>query len=130
VETDDIRSINYISEGFLKRYTFTFKAKSSKLWGKIGKIMGIAALVVGAAACFLVPPGGQILGGTLLAKIVGTTAVAATATTPAIAATGLIGLGASIGLGTTAVLGITGLAAGAVAAGVVGGVVASAQELG
>jgi hypothetical protein len=57
VVTKNIRGLNYITEGFLRRYTFKFEKKSSSIWGKIGKIAGIAALVVGAAACMIVPGG-------------------------------------------------------------------------
>lgn len=42
VTTEDINDVNYVSEGFLSRYQFKFKKKSSGLWGKIGKIAAIA----------------------------------------------------------------------------------------
>jgi hypothetical protein len=57
VETEDIKGVNYISEGFLKRYSFKFEKKSSSIWGKIGKIAGVTALVVGAVACAIIPGG-------------------------------------------------------------------------
>lgn len=91
VETGNINGLNYISEGFLKRYTFRFKQKSSSIWGKIGKIAGITAMVVGiaAAAVFLTPAGATALG-TIAGKITAVSltyemAVAAAAAAGAIA---------------------------------------------
>lgn len=34
VETSNINDVNYVSEGFLSRYSFHFKKKSSGLFGK------------------------------------------------------------------------------------------------
>ena len=70
VETENINGLNYISEGFLKRYTFTFKKKSSSLWKEIGTIAAITAAVVAAAAVTIVTAGGG-------AVIAGAAAVAA-----------------------------------------------------
>ena len=109
VETENINGLNYITEGFLKRYSFTFKKKSSSLWGKIGKIMGVAALVIGGLAASIVTGGGSLVGSIAL---VGTI-------------TGAVGTS----IGAVAVGLIAGAAAG-VAAGAVTGLVASAQELG
>ena len=109
VETENINGLNYITEGFLKRYSFTFKKKSSSLWGKIGKIMGVAALVIGGLAASIVTGGGSLVGSLAL---VGTI-------------TGAVGTS----IGAVAVGLIAGAAAG-VAAGAVTGLVASAQELG
>ena len=110
VETSNINGLNYITEGFLKRYSFTFKKKSSSIWKKIGKIMGVAALVVGvtAASIFLTPAGAAALG-TIAGKI---TAVTLTYEMAVAAAT------------------VVGAAAGAVVGAVSGTTVASAQELG
>lgn len=110
VETSNINGLNYITEGFLKRYSFTFKKKSSSIWKKIGKIMGVAALVVGvtAASIFLTPAGAAALG-TIAGKI---TAVTLTYEMAVAAAT------------------VVGAAAGAVVGTVSGTTVASAQELG
>ena len=57
VETKDIDGVNYISEGFLRRYSFAFKRKGSNLWGKIGKIAAVAGLLVGSAALTIVSMG-------------------------------------------------------------------------
>ena len=111
VQTDDINGINYISEGFLKRYSFTSKRKGSSIWGKIGKIAGIAAAVVGTAAC-LIAPGAQIFA-TLGLKAIITSVTAFIGTTA-----------------TSALLGIAGTAAGAIVGTVVSGVTAGLQELG
>ena len=105
VETENINGLNYISEGFLKRYSFRFKKKSSGIWSSIGKVMGIAALVVGTIAVGIVTAGG---GFAAAAAAYGTIAAAtATATVAA------------------AVAGTAALAAGAVTA-----VVATVQEVG
>ena len=119
VVTKNIRGLNYITEGFLRRYTFKFEKKSSSIWGKIGKIAGVAALVVGAAACMIVP-GGQIVGALGIGSIVGTVG----------GTTGIVGIGAAIGLGATTSLAIAGAAAGAVVGAALTSVVASTQELG
>ena len=41
-----------------KRYSFKFKKKSSGLWSKVGKIAGIAALIVGSVALTISTAGG------------------------------------------------------------------------
>ena len=115
VETENINGLNYISEGFLKRYTFHFKEKSSRLWGKIGKIVGIAALVVGAAAAALYTGGASFMFvGSLYTSVVGPIAGA---------------IGGSVAVAATTV-GLAAAAAGAVAGAVVGGIIASGQEIG
>ena len=118
VETEDIRSINYISEGFLKRYTFTFKKKSSSLWGKIGKIMGVAALVVGAVAATVVTMGGAAVVAGVAGAVIGSVGIASTSVVVGTA------LGTAV-LSTTIVTGAAAVVAGAATA-----VLASAQELG
>lgn len=105
VETENINGVNYISEGFLKRYSFTFKKKSSSFWKKIGSIMGVAALVVGTIAVGIVTAGGGFAA-----------AAAAYGTIAAATATATVALGASL--------------VGAVAAAAVTGVIAATQELG
>lgn len=110
VETENINGLNYISEGFLRRYTFTFKKKSSSIWGKIGKIAGITAMVAGiaAAAVFLTPAGATALG-TIAGKITAVSLTYEMAVAAAAAAGGI---------------------AGGIAGAVSGTVVASTQELG
>ena len=72
VTTEDINDVNYVSEGFLSRYQFKFKKKSSGLWGKIGKIVAIAAGVValGAATVFTAGAAGALVAGSTLAGAV------------------------------------------------------------
>ena len=106
VETEDINGVNYISEGFLKRYTFKFKKKSSGLWGSIGKIMGVAAIVVGTVAASIATFGGagllqSIAGGIIFTEV------------------------SSAALATVIIAGASGAAAGTITS-----VVASTQELG
>jgi len=115
VETENINGLNYISEGFLKRYTFHFKEKSSHLWGKIGKIIGIAALVVGVAATALYTGGASFMfTGSFYSSIVGPIA-------------GVIG--GSVAAAATTV-GLAAAAVGAVAGAAVGSLIASGQEIG
>ena len=118
VETEDIRSINYISEGFLKRYTFTFKKKSSSLWGKIGKIMGVAALVVGTVAATVVTMGGAAVVAGVAGAVVGSVGIASTS----------VVVGTALGTAVLSTAVVTGAAA--VVAGAATAVLASAQELG
>ena len=109
VETEDIKGVNYISEGFLKRYSFKFEKKSSSIWGKIGKIAGVTALVVGAVACAIIP-GGQLASAGFIK--------------------GALVVGTKIGLSTVMSSAVIGAAAGAVAGTVAAGVTAATQELG
>ena len=51
VQVDDINDVNYISEGFLSRYSFTLKPKGTGFWSKLGKVvLGVAVVAVVAAA--------------------------------------------------------------------------------
>lgn len=81
VETSDINDVNYVSEGFLSRYSFHFKKKSSGLFGKILKGIaigvGVVAIVAGAAGVGI----GTTLG------IAGATAAIAAGTGLAVGAT-------------------------------------------
>lgn len=112
VETDDINGINYISEGFIRRYTFRFKAIVSGFWSKIGKIAGIAALVVGVAAASIITFGGAAA----------VTAIAGSAVAGVITGAGAVG---GVLLGAAA-----GAAAGAIAGTAVTSAVASVQDIG
>ena len=100
VTTEDINDVNYVSEGFLSRYSFKFKKKSSSLWSKIGKIGLITAGVVALAAATVFTAGaaGAAIAGTSLAGSI---------TAGGAALGSVIGVGASASLGT--VLGTTGL---------------------
>ena len=126
VTTEDINDVNYVSEGFLSRYQFKFKKKSSSLWGKIGKIAAITAGVValGAATVFTAGAAGALAAGSTLAGAV-TTGV--TTLSGVLVAGGAIATGAT----TSAVLGTTGLviAGAGAAAGLLTTVAATGQEI-
>lgn len=82
VTTEDINDVNFISEGFLTRYSFKLKKKSSSLWGKIGKIAAVTVGVVAlAAACVFAGPAVAAAAGT----VAGAAAAGGTATTLAVA---------------------------------------------
>ena len=120
VETKNINGINFISEGFLSRYSFDLKPKGG-FFGLIGKLaVGIAlvaALAVGtiytcgAASAVFGPAIGGFIGGfgAGVAGSMGLAGVAATACT----------IGATVGLGA---------AAGAVAGAVVGTTIGAADS--
>jgi hypothetical protein len=109
VETEDINDVNYISEGFLSRYTFKLKAKSSNLWSKIGSIALTAVGVVAVAAACVFTAGA------------GAAVVAAGA-----AATTAGGVAAGVAAVTTVATAVTGITSGiAAVAAVAGGVVAA-----
>lgn len=102
VKTEDINDVNYISEGFLKRYSFSIKAKSSSLWKKIGKIAGIAVAIVGAAALTVTTFGGGIAALAPIAEAL--TLIASGATMTALTAVGTIALSAGIAAAGSALL--------------------------
>lgn len=103
VTTEDINDVNFISEGFLSRYSFRFKHKSSALWGKIGKIVAVGVAVVALAASAIVTGGGSLVAAAtalqglatvgITATTIGTTVAALGATTVAAMA---VGVGASV----------------------------------
>lgn len=99
-ETKDTNpdEIHYVMEGFLGRYTYKLKAKSSGFWKKLGTAVGIAALVVGALAITAVTggSGAAIMGPALGTILGGITVSAATLSTVAI--------GAGIAVAATAVV--------------------------
>lgn len=126
VTTEDINDVNYVSEGFLSRYQFKFKKKSSSLWSKIGKITAITAGVVALGAATIITGGavGALAAGSTLAGAV-TTGV--TTLSEVLIAGGIIATGAT----TSAVLGTTGLviAGTGAAAGLLTTVAATGQEI-
>lgn len=87
----DTNDINFISEGFLSRYTFEFKAKKSGLFGDILKAAAITVGVV-ALAAGTVFSGGVLLGtvATIKGAIAATAVVTATVGVAAGAAAGAI----------------------------------------
>lgn len=126
VTTEDINDVNYVSEGFLSRYQFRFKKKSSSLWSKIGKITAITAGVVALGVATIITGGavGALAAGSTLAGAV-TTGV--TTLSEVLIAGGIIATGAT----TSAVLGTTGLviAGTGAAAGLLTTVAATGQEI-
>ncbi len=113
VTTSDINDVNFISEGFLNRYSFEFKKKSSSLFGKILKAVAIGVGVVALAAATVVTAGAAaaVAAGATMAGAV--TAGASTLGTIAGTIAGTVGLGA--GLGTAGTLAVGAGAVGAAA---------------
>ena len=103
VTTDDINDVNFISEGFLTRYSFKFKKKSSGLFGKILKGVAIGVGVVALAAATVVTAGGALGAAGIIAG--GAMAGTAAVTTAAGAIAGVVGLTgvAAVGAVTAAV---------------------------
>ena len=83
VETSDINDINYISEGFLSRYTFSLKTKSTGFFNKILKAVSVVAVLAAAtvATVFTCGAGGVVIGGALasisMASALGTIGIVA-----------------------------------------------------
>lgn len=117
VTTEDINDVNYVSEGFLSRYTFKFKKKSSSLWSKIGKIGLITAGVVALAAATVFTAGAAgaaIAGASLAGSITAGSAAVGSVLVAAGAATTGLGLATGIA-GSTAIIAA---GAGVVASGI------------
>lgn len=114
VTTSDINDVNFISEGFLNRYSFEFKKKSSSLFGKILKAVaiGVGVVALAAATVFTAGAATAVVGGATMAGAV--TAGATTLGTIAGTIAGTVGLSAGLGtVGTLAVgAGAVGAAAG------------------
>ncbi len=116
VTTNDILGINYISEGFLSRYSFDLVKDKGSVWGKIGKIVGIVAATVALAAATIVTLGaaGIIAGG--VAGAIVTVAGASTITGITTA-------------GTSALIAVGSIAGAAAATAAVGAVAGAIQEI-
>ena len=73
VETSDINDINYISEGFLSRYYFSLKAKSTGFFGKLLKSLAVIVVLAAAAVAtvFTCGAAGVVIGGTLVSLSAG-----------------------------------------------------------
>lgn len=80
VETSDINGINYISEGFLSRYLFQLKKKSSSIWGSIGKIFAVTALITAVTLGSIATFGGVAVSAVALSTGLSYTAFAITST--------------------------------------------------
>lgn len=127
VTTEDINDVNYISEGFLSRYQFKFKKKSSGLWGKIGKIAAIAAGVValGAATIFTAGAAGALVAGSTLA---GAVTAGSTALGGILVAEGAVTTGLGLATGVAGASAIIAVGAGT-AAGLITAAIATGQEI-
>ena len=118
VSTEDINDVNYISEGFLRRYTFYFKKKHSGLFGSIlkGAAIGIGVVALAAAVVFAPEVVGAIAAGSSIGTAVsaGAAAVATSIGTAAGFIAGATGIGlGSLALGSAAI--VTTVAAGTAA---------------
>ena len=127
VTTEDIKDVNYISEGFLSRYKFRFKKKSSGLWGSIGKAFAIAAGVValGAATIFTAGAAGALVAG---ASLAGAVTAGSTALGGVLVAAGAATTGLGLATGVAGASAIIAVGAGA-AAGLVTAAIATGQEI-
>lgn len=116
VETSNINDVNYVSEGFLSRYSFHFKKKSSGLFGKIlkGIAAGVGVVAIAAACVFTAGAGAAVLAGASLSGAITAGSIAIGGILVAAGATAT-GLGATLGIaGASAVIAAgAGLAAGA-----------------
>lgn len=127
VTTEDINDVNYVSEGFLSRYQFKFKKKSSSLWGKIGKIAAITAGVValGAATVFTAGAAGALVAGSTLA---GAVTAGSTTLGGVLVAGGAVTTGLGLSTGVAGASAIIAVGAGT-AAGLITAIAATSQEV-
>ena len=113
VQTEDINDINYISEGFLSRYSFRFEKKHSGLFGSIlsGIAIGIGVVALAAATVFTAGAAGAIAAGATLA------AAAASGASAVATAVGLAAgvIGATVGIGAATLAASSALVVGTVA---------------
>ena len=93
VEVEDINDVNYISEGFLTRYSFTLEKKSSGFWKVLGKVVTAVAVVAAVAAATVITCGAAtaVAGAILTTTIVSAGAVVAGAAVAATAAVAVVG---------------------------------------
>lgn len=97
VQVDDINDVNYISEGFLSRYSFTLKPKGTGFWSKLGKVVLGVAVVAVVAAATVVTAGTAAVGAGLVAAATVTSAATTTAIVGGIAIAGVAATGAITG---------------------------------
>jgi hypothetical protein len=95
VTTRDINDVNYVSEGFLSRYSFKFEPKHSGLFGSIlkGIAIGVGVVALAAATVFTCGAAGAIIAGATLA---GAVSAGAGAVVTVAAAVGSVVAGSSI----------------------------------
>ena len=74
VETSDINDINFISEGFLSRYLFNLKPKSTGFFSKLLKALAVVVVLAAAtvATIFTCGAAGVAIGGALVTLSAGT----------------------------------------------------------
>lgn len=74
VESSDINGINYISEGFLSRYLYSLKPKSTGFFSKLLKAVSVVVVLAAATAATIFTCGaaGVAIGGTLVSLSAGT----------------------------------------------------------
>lgn len=103
VETSDINDINYISEGFLSRYLYSLKPKSTGFFGKLLKAIAVVAVLAAAvvATVFTCGAGGVVIGGGLAAAA-GAGAAGAAAVAGALGTIGIVS-GVTVGVAATAI---------------------------
>lgn len=113
VETSDINDVSYVSEGFLSRYSFHFKKKSSGLFGKILKsiAVGVGVVAIAAACVFTAGAGAAVLAGASLSGAITAGSAAIGGILVAAGAAG-VGIGTTLGIAGATAAG-TGLAVGA-----------------
>lgn len=106
VEVEDINDVNYISEGFLRRYTFSLEKKSSGFWSTLGKVVAAVAIVAAVAVASIVTCGAAaVAAGTVVASTIISAATTA-AITGAAAIVSVSLTGAAIGATVEAVLAV------------------------
>ncbi|MBR2247237.1 MAG: hypothetical protein IJ880_09465 [Bacilli bacterium] len=110
VTTNDINDVNYITEGFLSRYSFQFEKKKSSLFGSIlkGVAIGVGIVALAAATVFTCGAAGAIAAGATLAAAAtaGATAVATVAGVVAGTIAAVTGISAAtLAAGSTLIVG-------------------------
>lgn len=103
VEVDDINDVNYISESFISRYSFSLEKKKTNFWSLFGKIMAAVAIIAVVAVLSVVTCGAAAVAAGVATAVVMTTAattaaIAAAATVAAVAVVGAV-VGAGIEAG-------------------------------
>lgn len=101
VETDNINAENFISEGFLSRYKFELKRKSSSIWAKIGTIVAIAAAAAAMVAASIVTCGAAAIATAAGALSVSTTTMSAIVIGGAVAGTAIAAASTAVAVATT-----------------------------
>ena len=103
VESSDINDINYISEGFLSRYLYSLKPKSTGFFSKLLKAVAVVVVLAAAvvATVFTCGAGGVVIGGGLAAAA-GAASAGAAAVAGSLGTLGIVA-GAAVGVAATAI---------------------------